>query len=78
VYFAITFVTVGRVPSVVEFWTGMPVVSGLLGLALAALLLPGAGAFAHAATRTNPTPNPTTDPVPAPVPTPQVPEARQR
>jgi len=47
IYFAVTFVTVGRVPSIVEFWTGMPIVAGLLGLAFAALLLPGAGALAR-------------------------------
>jgi hypothetical protein len=44
VYFAVSFITVGTVPSVVEFWTGMPIVAGLLGLAFAALLFPGAGA----------------------------------
>jgi hypothetical protein len=46
VYFAVSVITVGKVPSVVEFWTGMPIIAGLLGLALAALLLPGAGALA--------------------------------
>lgn len=46
VYFLISFLTVGSVPSIVEFWTGMPVIAGLLGLAVAALLLPGAGSFA--------------------------------
>jgi hypothetical protein len=45
VYFAVTFITVGQVPSIVEYWTGMPVVAGLLGLVFAALLLPGAGAL---------------------------------
>ena len=49
VYFAVTFITVGRVASVVEFWTGMPVVAGLIGVVCAALLLPGRGAFAPAA-----------------------------
>jgi len=46
VYFLITFITVGSVPSVVEYWTGMPVIAGLLGLAVAALMLPGAGGLA--------------------------------
>lgn len=46
VYFLITFLTDGSVPSIVEFWTGMPIVAGLLGLAFAALMLPGAGALA--------------------------------
>jgi len=52
VYFAVTFISVGRVPSVVEYWTGMPIIAGLLGLAFAALLLPGAGGLAPAAVRT--------------------------
>lgn len=46
VFFAGMFITAGAVPSVVEFWTGMPVIAGLLGLVCAALLLPGAGALA--------------------------------
>jgi hypothetical protein len=46
VYFAVSFITVRKVPSVVEFWTGMPIIAGLLGLVFAALLLPGAGALA--------------------------------
>lgn len=46
VYFAVLFVVLGEVPPIVEYWTGMPVVAGLLGLVCAALLLPGAGAFA--------------------------------
>lgn len=48
VFFAVEFIVVGRLPSVVEFWTGMPVVAGLLGLLFAALLLPGAGALGGA------------------------------
>jgi hypothetical protein len=54
VYFAVFFVAAGRVPSVVEFWTGMPVIAGLLGLVCAALLLPGAGSFAPAAPAPDP------------------------
>ncbi len=52
VYFAVTFIATGKVPSVVEFWTGMPVIAGLLGFAIAALLLPGRGAFAPAVQET--------------------------
>jgi hypothetical protein len=33
---------VGRLPAVAEFWTGMPVVAGLIGWLLAALMLPNA------------------------------------
>jgi hypothetical protein len=62
-YFAVTFISVGRVPSVVEYWTGMPIVAGLLGLAVAALLLPGAGGFALPAART-PSREPEADRVP--------------
>lgn len=58
VYFAVTFVTVGRVPSIVEYWTGMPIVAGLLGLAFAALLLPGAGALAPPVETSVPSPTP--------------------
>ncbi|TCO55989.1 hypothetical protein [Actinocrispum wychmicini] len=48
VFFAVGFIEAGRLPGVVEFWTGMPVVAGLLGLLFAALLLPGAGALGGA------------------------------
>ncbi|HEX4721211.1 MAG TPA: hypothetical protein VH333_01765 [Pseudonocardiaceae bacterium] len=61
VYFAVIFASVGNVPPIVEYWTGMPVVAGMLGLALAALLLPGAGAMP-----TQPAPEPS-----------RVPEARR-
>lgn len=46
VYFIVTFIVGGGIPTIAEYWTGMPVIAGLLGLAFAALLLPGAGALA--------------------------------
>lgn len=45
IYFIVTFIWAGSVPPIVEFWTGMPIVAGLLGLVAAALLRPGAGAM---------------------------------
>lgn len=56
VYFAVVFGTVGSVPPIVEYWTGMPVIAGLLGLVFAALLLPGAGALAAPERVPEPTP----------------------
>jgi hypothetical protein len=32
----------GRLPAIVEYWTGIPVVAGLLGWLLAAVVLPNA------------------------------------
>jgi hypothetical protein len=42
VYIGTAAVTTGRLPAIVEFWTGMPVIAALLGWALAALMLPNA------------------------------------
>jgi hypothetical protein len=52
VYLAVASVAVGRLPAVVEFWTGLPLVAGLVGWALAALMLPNAAAPAAAPTAT--------------------------
>ncbi|MEU4228551.1 hypothetical protein AB0F17_30025 [Nonomuraea sp. NPDC026600] len=41
-YIGVASVTGGGVPTVPELWTGAPVIAGLLGLALGALLLPNA------------------------------------
>jgi hypothetical protein len=41
-YLGVASVSQGAVPAVTEFWTGMPVVTGLLGWLLAALMLPNA------------------------------------
>ncbi|MDG4832889.1 hypothetical protein O7627_26805 [Solwaraspora sp. WMMD1047] len=38
-YFAVAMAVVGDVPPVVEMWTGMPLVGGLIGLLLAGLLV---------------------------------------
>jgi len=40
-YIAVASMTAGRTPSVIEMWTGAPIVAGLLGWLLAALMLPG-------------------------------------
>lgn len=42
IYLAAASIAVGRVPEVVEFWTGMPVIAALHGLLLGALFLPDA------------------------------------
>jgi hypothetical protein len=42
VYFAVVFSVVGHVPTVAALWTGTPVVAGLIGWLLAALMLPNA------------------------------------
>ncbi|HEY4419600.1 MAG TPA: hypothetical protein VGN22_08780 [Pseudonocardia sp.] len=42
VYIGAASITTGRLPAIVEFWTGMPVITALLGWALAALMLPNA------------------------------------
>jgi hypothetical protein len=39
-YLAVASVWVGHLPAVVEYWTGIPVVTALLGLVLAALMQP--------------------------------------
>ena len=45
VYLGVAAVGAGRMPNVVEFWTGIPVVTALLGLLLGVLMLrPGASA----------------------------------
>ncbi|MCO1660743.1 hypothetical protein KDL28_37405 [Pseudonocardia sp. S2-4] len=49
VYLGVASATVGRLPLVAEFWTGIPLVAGLVGWALAALLLPDAAAGAPTA-----------------------------
>jgi hypothetical protein len=41
-YLGVASVTEGRLPAVIEFWTGMPVITALLGWLLAALMLPNA------------------------------------
>jgi hypothetical protein len=41
-YLGVASVSEGRVPAVTEFWTGMPVITALLGWLLAALMLPNA------------------------------------
>jgi hypothetical protein len=46
-YLAVASVAEGRVPAITEFWTGMPVITALLGWLLAALLLPTAQPAAH-------------------------------
>jgi hypothetical protein len=47
VYFATMFFAAGQLPSVTEFWTGMPVEAGLLGFLFAVLLFPGQHAFSR-------------------------------
>jgi hypothetical protein len=42
VYLGAASIAMGRLPAIVEFWTGMPVIAALLGWALAALMLPNA------------------------------------
>src|SRR3954451_3179289 len=42
-YVGIAAIDVRRMPDIVEFWTGIPVVAGLLGLTLAALMVGHAG-----------------------------------
>ncbi|WP_250557344.1 hypothetical protein [Pseudonocardia lacus] len=54
VYLLVASVTVGQLPLVTEFWTGMPLVAGLVGWALAALLLPNAQAPVRAAAPSEP------------------------
>jgi hypothetical protein len=39
-YLGVASATVGQLPAVVEFWTGMPLVAALVGWVLAALMLP--------------------------------------
>jgi hypothetical protein len=39
-YIAVASVTVGRTPSIIEMWTGAPIVAGLAGWLLAVLMLP--------------------------------------
>lgn len=41
-YFAIASITVGRLPSVNEIWTGAPIVQTFMGLLVAVLMLPNA------------------------------------
>src|SRR5262249_36763373 len=41
-FIAVASITVGRTPSVVEMWTGAPIVAGLAGWLLAVLMLPEA------------------------------------
>ncbi|MGX9790307.1 hypothetical protein [Mycobacterium sp. MMS18-G62] len=41
-YLAVASITVGRTPSVIEMWTGAPIVAGLAGWLLAVLMLPDA------------------------------------
>jgi hypothetical protein len=45
VYLAVASLVAGHLPTVVEYWTGIPVVAGLLGLVLAVLMRPTAGAL---------------------------------
>jgi len=40
VYLAVASVWVGHLPAVVEYWTGIPLVTALLGLVLAVLMQP--------------------------------------
>jgi hypothetical protein len=40
-YIGVASVSQGTLPAVTEFWTGMPIITGLLGWLLAALMLPG-------------------------------------
>jgi hypothetical protein len=40
-YIAVASITVGRTPSIIEMWTGAPIVAGLVGWLLAVLMLPG-------------------------------------
>ena len=40
-YIAVASITVGHTPSVIEMWTGAPIVAGLMGWLLAVLMLPG-------------------------------------
>lgn len=40
IYLGAASMAAGRMPAVVELWTGAPIVMGLLGWALAALMLP--------------------------------------
>jgi hypothetical protein len=53
-YLGVASATVGRLPLVTEFWTGLPLVAGLVGWALAALMLPNAAAPAAVAAPTAP------------------------
>jgi hypothetical protein len=39
-YVGVASVTQGTLPAITEFWTGMPIITGLLGWLLAALMLP--------------------------------------
>ena len=41
-YLGVAAVSEGRLPAVTEFWTGMPIITGLLGWLVAALMLPSA------------------------------------
>jgi hypothetical protein len=49
-YLGVASVLVGRVPTVPELWTGIPIVAALVGWLLAALVLPTAQAQPAAAT----------------------------
>ncbi|MEN3267719.1 hypothetical protein [Pseudonocardia sp.] len=40
VYLGVASAAEGALPAIVEFWTGMPIIAGLLGWSLAALMLP--------------------------------------
>jgi hypothetical protein len=40
-YLGAAFIRVGRLPAVTEYWTGMPVTAGLIGLLLAVVCRPG-------------------------------------
>jgi hypothetical protein len=42
VFLMVSALGAGRLPRIVEYWTGIPVVAGLLGWLLAALMLPDA------------------------------------
>jgi hypothetical protein len=54
VYLLVASVTAGQLPLVTEFWTGLPLVAGLIGWAVAALLLPNAETPAVVAAPTEP------------------------
>jgi hypothetical protein len=48
IYLGVSSALVGRLPAVTEFWTGLPLVAGLVGWGLAALMLPNADPAAAA------------------------------